>query len=299
MNSIKSPTAAVTAPLTQAAEVRRLLRWVRPQSLRLTAGIILLALDGMAEGLYALMIRPAVDGVLSPKNPSAHLALFTMPGGKTIYLESFLPHVHYIWSVFAICFVALAVGKAAAEYFGTVLVQYAGHASVMNLRNQLYERLIRQPMGFFQEHPVGRVISAAINDVEQLKSVLSEHLADFCRQVFTLAALVIVLLSTSWKMALASAVILPVVVLPVGKLGRRIRGSVEKSRSRLADLSQILQETITANRVVKAFGMEHFEIGKFRDTARQLLRETMRWVRAYVITSPVMDVLGAWCLFWC
>jgi subfamily B ATP-binding cassette protein MsbA len=82
-------------------------------------------------------------------------------------------------------------------------------------------------------------------------------------------------------------------VWPIAKLTRRIRGSTEKSRARLADLSQILQETISGNRVVKAFGMEGFEIRRFRDASRNLLRENMRWVRALAATAPIMDVLGA------
>jgi subfamily B ATP-binding cassette protein MsbA len=94
-------------------------------------------------------------------------------------------------------------------------------------------------------------------------------------------------------MALGSIVLLPMVVLPVNKFGRKIRRSAENSQSRLGDLGQILQETVTGNRVVKAFGMEDFEIAKFRQTARRLLRENMRWVRAAVITSPMMDLLGA------
>jgi subfamily B ATP-binding cassette protein MsbA len=279
-------------PLTRTAELRRLLHWVRPQSAFLIPGIVLLALDGISEGLVALMITPAIDGVLEPSKQMTDLPLVTV-AGHTIYLNSFVPHVHYVWSVFAICLVALVFGKALAEYFGTVLVQYAGHAAVTNLRNRLYERLIRQPLGFFQHNPVGRVMSAVINDVEQLRSVLSEHLADFFRQIFTLIAMVSVLLMINRTMALTSAVIIPLILWPVGRLGRRIRSSVTTSRSRLADLSQILQETISANRIVKAFGMERFEVGRFRGTAHRLIRENMRWVRAYVVTSPLMDLLGA------
>ena len=101
------------------------------------------------------------------------------------------------------------------------------------------------------------------------------------------------LLVIDWRMAVGSAVLIPLVVWPVGKFGRRIRKSSEKSRSRLADLSQILQETVSGNRVVKAFGMEGFEIRKFREASRNLLRENMRWVRAFAATSPLMDLLGA------
>jgi subfamily B ATP-binding cassette protein MsbA len=66
---------------------------------------------------------------------------------------------------------------------------------------------------------------------------------------------------------------------------------VESSQTRLGELNQILQETVSGNRIVKAFGMEDFEIRKFRNAAARLLRETMRWVRAQVVTSPLMDLL--------
>jgi subfamily B ATP-binding cassette protein MsbA len=126
-----------------------------------------------------------------------------------------------------------------------------------------------------------------------LRSAFSDYMADFFRQIFNLIAFVFVLLRIDWRMAVGSAVLVPLVVLPVGKLTRKIRRSTEKSRSRLADLSQILQETISGNRVVKAFGMEGFEIRKFHGAARSLRRENMRWIRAMAATGPIMDVLGA------
>jgi ATP-binding cassette, subfamily B, bacterial MsbA len=279
--------------LSDAKQYARLLSFVRPHAVRLTTGVVLLAAAGLSEGLTALMITPALDGVLAPQTSNPMLALVKLPSGRTIYLNSFLPHVHYVWTLFALCLVLLFFGKALAEFAGSSLVQYAGYAGVTDLRNRVYTRLIRQPVGFFQHNPTGRVMSAVINDVEQLRSVLSEHLADFFRQIFSLLAFVAVLLVINWKMALCSAVILPLVILPVGKLGRKMRHSVGASRLRLADLSQILQETVSGNRVVKAFGMENFEIQKFRETARRLLRENMRWVRAYIVTSPIMDLLGA------
>src|SRR2546430_15961223 len=91
-------------------------------------------------------------------------------------------------------------------------------------------------------------------------------------------------------MTLACAIFLPLTIWPIGKLGRRIRHSVETSQTRLGELTQILQETVGGNRIVKAFGMEDFEIGNFQAASKRLLRETMRWVRAQVATSPLMDL---------
>jgi len=276
-------------------ELARLLGYVRPYSGRLAAAVVLLAVVGLTEGLTALMITPAVDRVLNPAATDATLPLVKLPfGGPTILLNSFFPRgIRYVWTVFAISLVVLFVGKALAEFFGSLLVQYVGHAAVTDLRNQVYGKIIHQPIGFFQHHPTGRLMSAVINDVERVRSALSEWLADFFRQAFTMLFLLLVLLLTNWKMALGSVVLVPLVVWPIGKLGRRIRRSVEKSQSRLAELSQILQETVSGNRVVKAFGMENFEIGKFRATSRRLLRENMRWISAYLLTSPLMELLGA------
>src|SRR5258708_25987659 len=93
-------------------------------------------------------------------------------------------------------------------------------------------------------------------------------------------------------MTLGSVALLPLVGLPVRSLGKRIRRSSENIQSSIGELSQIVEETVSGNRVVKAFGMEDFEIRKFRESSRRLLRENMRWIRACVATSPLMDLLG-------
>jgi subfamily B ATP-binding cassette protein MsbA len=276
-------------------ELKRLLSYVRPYSFRLTLGVFLLAFVALAEGGVALMIKLAVDFVLNLAATSSRLPLGTIPwSGRIIYLNDYFPpRIHHVWSVFAISLVVLFFAKAVAEYLGATQIQYSGLAAVTDLRNQVYSRVIRQPIGFFQHHPTGRLISTVINDVERVRYALSEWLADLFLKSFTLLVFVAVLFGINWKMALGCGLLLPLVAWPVNKFGRKIRRSAENSQTRLADLSQILQETVSGNRVVKAFGMEDFEIRKFRETARTLLRENMRWVRAAVITGPLMDLLGA------
>ena len=277
------------------SELGRLLSYVRPYSGRMTVAILLLAVVGVTEGLTALMITPAVDRVLNPAVTDPALPLLKLPwDGPTIYLNSFFPSsIRYVWTVFAISLVVIFIGKAISEFFGSLLIQYVGHAAVTDLRNQVYARLIRQPIGFFQHNPTGRLMSAVISNVERVRSALSEWLADFFRQSFTFIAYGLVLLLVDWKMALGALIVFPLALIPLSRLGRRIRRGVEDSQSRLAELSQILQETVSGNRVVKAFGMEDFEIGKFRSTARRLLRENMRWIRAHLLSSPLMEILGA------
>ncbi|MFZ1971710.1 MAG: ABC transporter transmembrane domain-containing protein [Candidatus Acidiferrales bacterium] len=281
--------------MTQGEELRRLMRYLAPHSPALAVGVLLMAGMGVAEGLVAFAIKPAIDVVLNPQSSLQKLVLFQVPGtDRIVYMNDFVPaRVHHVWSVFALALLFIFLFQAFAEYFGATLIQYVGLAGITDLRNRVYAKVVQQPVGFFHDNPVGRVMSAVISDIEQVRSAFSDYLADFFRQIFSLVIFVVVLLVVDWRMAVGAAVLVPLVVWPVGKLTRRIRRSTEKSRSRLADLSQILQETISGNRVVKAFGMEGFEIRKFGEAARNLLRENMRWIRAMAATGPVMDVLGA------
>lgn len=281
---------------TNREEARRLFRYVLPHLPLFIAGVILLAFMAAVDGLVVLSIRPVFDIVLNPATTDQGLALFKVPWNPqhTIYLNSFVPsRIHYVWSVFSVAVLFLFVLKGISEFLGVTMIQYVGLASITDLRNHVYSKVVQQPVGFFHHNPVGRVMSAVMTDIEQMRSAFSDYLADFCRQFFSLIVFVLVLLLVNWKLAMGSALLIPLVVWPIGKLARNIRHATQKSRSRLADLSQTLQETISGNRVVKAFGMEAFEIRKFRDAARNLLRENMRWIRALAATSPLMDLLGA------
>jgi len=281
--------------VTEHDEIRRLLSYLRPYVPGLAAGIMLIAVMGVVEFLIAFALRPAFDVILNPHSTSQALTLFQIPfTSHVVDLHSFAPrHFHNVWTVFAVALLLMTLVKGVCEYVGSILIQHVGLSVVTDIRNQVYEQVVQQPIGFFQHNPVGRVMSAVIADIEQIRNAFSDWFAEGFRQCFALVAFIAVLLVINWRMALGSAVLIPLVVWPISKFGRKIRRSSEKSRSRLADLSQILQETISGNRVVKAFGMEGFEIRKFRQTARKLLHENMRWIRAFAATSPIMDLLGA------
>jgi len=280
--------------LTKREELGRLLRYVLPYKFRLAAGVVCLSVVGLAEGLIALMITPILDRVLNPGAPDSRLLLINNPlTHQPVYLNSFLPSVHGVGNLFAISILVLFLGKGVAEIFGNLFVQHSGIAGVTDFRNRIYAKIVRQPIGFFQQNPAGRVLSTVINDVDRVRAALSEYLAIGFRHLFTLIALLAVLFAINWKMALGSIVLLPMVVWPVRTLGRRIRRSTEKVQAGVGELTQILEETVGGNRVVKAFGMEDFEIGKFRSSSVRLLRENMRWIRSAVVTSPIMDLLGA------
>ena len=273
-------------------QLKRLLGYVRPYLAGMAGGILALAIMAVGEFAVTLMIVPIFGKVLNPASSDSDVKL-ELPGLHwTIYVNHFFPpRIHNVWTVVAISLLILYAVKSASEFVGVSLIQYIGNRAITDLRNAVYAKIIRQPIGFFQQQTSGRIFSAVINDVERARLAISEYLAELFRQAFLFPVFIAILIGIDWRMTLACVVFLPLIVWPISKLGRKIRRSVESSQNRLGELTQILQETVSGNRVVKAFGMEDFEINKFKASARRLLRETMRWTRAQVGTSPLMDML--------
>src|SRR2546427_8920021 len=259
----------------------------------MVVGVFLLAVVAIAEGVVALLIAPIFDRVLNPASTDSNILLFRVPfNGHPVYVNHLFPHsIHNVWTVVVLSLLILYAVKSLCEFAGVSLIQYIGHRAITDLRNAVYSRIIRQPIAFFQQQSAGRIFAAVIRAVARARFAFSEYLAELFRQMFLFPVFLFILLYIDWKMALACGVFLPMIVWPISKLGLRIRRSVENSQARLGELTQILQETVGGNRIVKAFGMEDFEIGNFQAASKRLLRETMRWVRARVATSPLMDLL--------
>jgi subfamily B ATP-binding cassette protein MsbA len=276
-------------------ELWRLMRYVRPYSGRLALAVLLMAGVGVFEALTALLIGPVFDRVLNPQSQGDGILLVTIPYvNYALDLRHWAPEaLHNVWTVVAFAILAVTLGKALFEYAAAYLVHYIGFAVISDLRNQVYEKIIRQSVRFFKEHSTGKLMSAIINDIEKIQLAVSHLLADFLRQSFTLAGMVAVLLLLDPKLAAVALPLLVAVVLyAASKIGRRVRKSSRTSQDNVADLSQILQETISGNRIVKAFGMERWEVRRFREAARRLFQVNLRYVRAQALTSPLMELLG-------
>ncbi len=274
-----------------------MLRYVRPYWFRLLISVMLMAAVGAFEALTALLIGPVFDRILNPSSPSNEVLLVrSVPiWERALDLRLFVPDwIHNVWTVVAVAIVGVTLGKAICEYLASYLVNYIGFAVVTDLRNQLYDKVIHQPLRFFHGEATGRLMSAIVNDIEKIQLAVSHVLADFLRQSFTLLAMVGVLLLLDPKLALISLPLLVAVVLYASaKIGRRLRRTTRKTQDNVAEISQILQETISGIRIVKAFAMEKFELGRFREAARRLFRVNLRYVRAQALTSPLMELLGA------
>jgi len=276
-------------------QVQRLLGFIRPYSFRLFLAVCLMVIVGASEGITALLIKPIFDQVLSPNASTSGILLFQISYfHHPVYLQDILPHwIHNVWTVVAITIIGVALAKGISEFLATYFINYIGHSVVRDLRNLLYSKLIEQSISFFARNPTGRLMSAITSDIERIQFAVSQTAADMLKQSFSLVFLLGALFYYDWRLALISMVLIPLVVFPSAKLGRYIRASSRSSQDKMGELNNVLQETFSGIRIVKAFAMESFEIEKFRTATRRLLRVSLRWVRAQDVSSPLMEVLGA------
>ncbi len=153
--------------------------------------------------------------------------------------------------------------------------------------------MLKQGADFFEAHSTGQLMSSIMNDVDKVQVATSQILADLLRQWFTAFFLLFALFSNDWALALACIVVVPAIMLPTMRLGKRIRRTSTHTQQRQAELNQILQETLSGHMVVKAFGAEEYEAGRFRNAGARLLRTNARYVLQQGLSSPVIDFCAA------
>lgn len=276
-------------------QILRLLRYVVPYLAQLLPAVLLLAAVGFLDAFRVLLIGPIFDRVLNPASNSQNIQLVTLPWNQhPIYLQQFMPNrFQNAWTIVAVAMVVATLLKGLCDYLGTYMVNFAGFGMITDLRDDLYNRVLRRSVAFFQKHTTGTLLSTLINDIEKIQMAMSSVLAEFLQQVFTLIALSLVVVILGGKLAWVLLLFIPVVLLSARRIGRRVRKTTRTGQDKLAEIQNILHETITGNRIVKAFGMEMWEAFRFRGAAQRLFNANMRSVRAASISSPLMDFLGS------
>ena len=254
--------------------------------------VILMAVMGVMTSVRVLLIKE-VQRILNPSADAGPEKLFSI-FHRDIYLEQFFPaSIHNIFTIFAIAVVAVFLVRGLCDYLGDYLTNFVGLSTVTDLRNQVFDKLLRQGAGFFAATSTGQLMSSVMNDIDRVQTACSDMFADILRQSFTALGLLIVVIAADWKLAIFSLALFPFVLLPTAKLGRRIRRSSRKTQDSMGELNQILQEGISGQQVVKAFGAEQYESRRFRAAASRLLRTNMRKVLIQGIPSPFIELMGA------
>jgi subfamily B ATP-binding cassette protein MsbA len=238
---------------------------------------------------------PILGVVLKPNNPSSALPLFPLaPTRWQFDIHHFAPHwMHNVLTVMAFALVGSTLVKGLCDYLGTYLVNYAGYGLVTDLRNHLYEATIRRSSSFFHRHATGTILSTLINDVDRVQTAVSAVLGEFLQQLFTFLATVALVIFLGGRLSWALLLFVPVVITSSRRIGRSVRTRTRTGQDKLAEIQNILHETVTGNRIVKAFNTEIWEILRFKKAAGRLFRANLRSIRIQSISSPLMDTIGS------
>ena len=247
------------------SELRRLLAQARPYRGRFLLACVAMIGFAISSAGLAYLIKPIFDDVLI----------------QQVNLEGV-----------ALAIIVLYVAKGLFSYFSTYLMSYVGQRTVMDLRNRLYRHMLRQSVDFFSAKSTGTLMSHITTDVERIQQSVSQAVGDLMMQGFAVLGYAALLFYYDWGLAALSLLGAPLVIYPLVRLGRRLRKTSDTGLERWRDISNILQETISGSRIVKAFRMEEFETKRFAEASEGLFKTNMRITEVVSLLPPLMELVG-------
>ncbi len=244
---------------------RRLIGHTRPYRPRLILGILLGAVSGFS-----------MSGIVG----SAPKVLEFFFGTQNLTTNQMM--------IFAAILPVFALVSGLCAYFATYCIQWVGARVVMDLRNAAFARLQELSLEFYTKARSGDVMSRVINDTNVIEKSVSHVLGDLAKQPFVLISAISVVIWLNWRLAIISLLVFPVCIIPITIFGRRVRRFSREGQKLLGAALSVLQEAVGGVRVVKAFGMEDYEKGRFAAQSKGVFSRSIRVARASAANEPII-----------
>ena len=244
---------------------RRLLTYVRPYRAIVAGALALLLASSLLQLVGPLLTRRVIDVAVPARDADMVLRL-------------------------ALVFAGALTLQFAATYGETMLTSLLGQRVMRDLRHEIFERLQRLPVPYFDRNPVGRLVTRVTSDVEALNELFTAGVVAGLGDLFTLAAISVLMIAVDWRLALAAFAVIPFIVLTSRLFRRHVRDAYRSIRLRLARINAFLQERLTGMRVVQLFGRERDERARFDRLNAEHRDAHLRSVRVYALYLPVIEV---------
>ena len=228
-------------------------------------GMILVA-SGTAGTAY--LIEPLLDDIFINKDRNM---LYIMP--------------------FIVVFVYTA--KSMGGYIQTYYISYVGQDIVRIIRDKLLHHILKLDMNFFQKKHTGELISRITNDINRIQSAVSNQIADMIRELLTIIGLISVAIYQSYELAFYGLVVLPLAILPLSKLAKKMKALSFKSQESVSDITTHLSETFQNIELIKANSTENLELKSFAKHNHNFFNINMKGVKVNALVSPVMEIIGS------
>jgi subfamily B ATP-binding cassette protein MsbA len=245
----------------------RLFQFVKPHwRMLVLAGICMLPL-ALCSSALAYLVKPALDDIFFKKD----LAMLRLvPLGIIL--------IYAVRGIF--------------DYSHAYFMGYVGNRIIADIREKVYVHLQRLSLSYFAKNPTGVLMTRITNDVNILQASISRVIISFFKDLFTIAGLVGVLFYQDWKLACIAFLIMPWVIIPIQRFGKKSRRFSTRGQEKVGKIATLLHETITGCRIVKAFGMEDYEAQRFSEENYRFFKIRLRRLRIRAISSPLMEFIG-------
>ena len=230
----------------------------------MTAGII----TALCTSLIAYLVKPVLDQVFYAKNS-------------------------FMLMILPIIVILAYLGKSGGMYIQSYLMNYIGHDIVRQIRNELLEHILKLEIDFFNKARNGELIARVTNDIEAIKSAVSNYIGDIARESVTFVALIGVIIYQSPKLALFGIIIMALSMLPVNIISKKIKKRSKASIEQNSDITSKLNEIFNNAELIKASNSEKMEVKYFKEENFKFFRINMKVVQQNQLITPLMDFLGA------
>ena len=270
--SCSVPRSFVIVPamqqMTSAQLYFRLLRYVKPYWGVFALSIVGMLITAATEVALPMAVKPFLDGTFVKKDP---------------LLITWVP----------IFMVLLYVVRGAGAYLGTYASAWVGNKVVLDLRDLMFRRMLALPLGFFHDNTTGNLISRFTFDAAQVTGAATNVVTVLIKDSVTILGLLAYLLYIDWKLTLISLIMVPPIAVVVRIFNVRLRNMSRKTQDAMGDITQVLQETVECNKVVKIFGGQEYEAQRFATTSNRLRGYSMKQTAAAAGNVPIVQLLAA------
>jgi subfamily B ATP-binding cassette protein MsbA len=282
--------------------LRKLWEFVRRYRARLWLGLLCGVLFGLVNGLLIGVVKIVVQLVFEGKTDlNSQLANApTWIAPLSHRLAAVVPEVHapaigdrFGWLLVVAAIPAIMLVRNVLQYLSTYLTNWSAMRAIADIRTKLFEHLQNLSLGFYNKASTGDLIARTTNDTQVLYGIVGSSLASAVKDPVTILCLILYQLATNPTLTLISIVVFPVCVVPIIIFGRKVRKSAKAVQQYNAELTNLMHESFTGNRVIKAYNLERTVVEQFKDTTRQYVGQMMRVVRANEIPSQLMEIFGA------
>jgi subfamily B ATP-binding cassette protein MsbA len=287
----------------------RIVSYVKPYWRQLIASVLFTFIFAVFNGLSVYLTIPLLDTLFqeTPKTeqlqetPQLNQPSGILPdwvqGIKKDITETFNQFVlsgSKLDALMRICFLVLITFllKNITGYLQAYFMAHVEYGAMKDLRDEAYSHLHQLPMSYFKKERVGNLISRFTNDVIIVQASITAAFSNLIKEPLTIIVFLGIALSISWQLTLVAFVVLPFSMLIIGWIGLKLRRQSSLVQAKIADITSILQETISAVKIVKAFGMEKYENKKFTKETHSYFKMMLRIVRIRNIASPVTEFLS-------